>query len=254
MFEFRKILLIGIAAIMLFVGCGQDSDDTDTVAPDAPLFVQKSVEFAEVEFGIDAVTQGNWIYLEWLPNQEDDLEGYQLWRKGENDTTGIFTMLDILPVTQLIDASNPEYSDMSPEIAPNPSSGMTEGFYYYLTAYDRNGTISAPSDTVYYMLMRKPIAVNMDAAYDTVRWSYPFNTGIDVEFVIRVYRQDSGFYIWRSKYSGGQDPFTVKYNFDNSANLMGVGDYYLRVDVYPKTIQDEKYSGAESNLHAFTVQ
>ena len=72
--------------------------------------------------------------------------------------------------------------------------------------------------------------------------------------MIRVYRQDTGLYVWRAKYSGGQDPYAVKYNFDNSSNLLGLGDYYLRVDVYPKTVPYEKYSGAESNLHTFTVQ
>ena len=204
----KYIFLIIIACIaLLIISCAQESDEEDTSSPASPQIISKSVEWAQIETGIDAVPEGNWIYMEWHANQEEDLEGYQIWRRGEDDTVDTYLLLDILPLTLLYDPANPEYTDMSPEVAPNPLTGEARGYYYYLTAYDKNGNQSLPSDTIYYKLMRKPIAVFLDAEYDTVKWSYPYNVGYDVEFVIRVFRMDNGNYVWSVKYSGGQEPY-----------------------------------------------
>ncbi len=240
--------------MFIIFSCAEDTLDNDIVAPAPPEFIQKSVEFAQIETGIDAVPQGNWIYLEWVPNTEEDLEGYEIWRRFEDDSSQSFTLLEILPLTQIFDPQNPQYTDRSPEIAPDPLTGQERGYYYYLTAYDENGNISIPSDTVYYRLMRKPVSVSFNANYDSVQWSYPYNIQYDIEFVIRLYKEIANTYIWLARYSGGQDPYSVKYNFDGSSGLMGAGEYWLRVDVMPQLDQGDKYSGAESQQYNFTIQ
>jgi len=243
-----------IGSILLMLSCAKETSEEDISAPASPQMIDKSVEWAQLEAGIDAVPEGDWIYLEWEANQEEDLEGYQIWRMAEEDTAETYTLLEILPLSQLMEPEAPEYTDMSPEAAPDPQTGEGRGYYYYLTAYDQTGNQSLPSDTVYYKLMRKPIAVNIAVNLDTIRWSYPYNLDYDVDFAIRVFRADNGYYIWSVKYSGGQDPYAVKFNYNGSANYMGMGDYLLRVDIMPKFILEEKYSGAESNYYYFTVE
>ena len=240
--------------LLLFISCGENSEENDVSAPEAPEMIVKSVEFAQIETGVDAVPEGDWIYFEWEPNDEEDLEGYEIWRMGEDDSLQVFELIEILSLTQMANASQPEYTDRMAIVAPDPNSGDARGYYYYVTAYDGSGNISSPSDTVYYKLLRKPLSVSIDSDLETVRWSYPYNLEQDVKFIIRVVRQSTGQHVWLVQYSVGQDPYEVSFNFDGSALLMGPGDYYLRVDVTPSIIIGNKYSGAESQIHEFTIQ
>jgi len=246
--------LICLSCLMVF-SCGEDTIDEDITAPMPPELVEKSVEYAMVENGIDAVPGGNWIYLQWDPNTEDDLAGYQIWRMAEDDTNQTFLLLQNLSLTQLTSIEQPEFTDMSPEVAPNPFTGFGRGYYYYITAYDDMGNQSAASDTAYYKLLKKPQSLSVDADLDTVRWSYPIAPEEDVYFVLRIVRVPSGDYVWITRYYNFQDPFAVPYNFDGSAiGFMGSGKYYFRVDVSYLTDYGDLYNGAESNLLYYTVE
>lgn len=239
---------------MLLSSCGKNSDVDDVDPPAPPEMIVKSVEFAQNETGVDAVPDGDWIFFEWEPNNEEDLEGYEVWRRPEADSLQVYQLIDILSLTQMSNADEPDYFDRTADVAPDPNTGEARGFYYYVTAYDGSGNISASSDTVYYKLLRKPLAASIDSTSSTVRWSYPYNLEMDVKFIIRVTRKTTGQYIWLAQVGSGQDPYAVDFNFDGTALLMGAGDYYLRIDVTPSIIYDNKYSGAESQLHEFTVQ
>ena len=249
-----KLSLILTALVFLCFSCGQDTSSEDISPPEAPIWCEKSVEYAEIETGIDAVPQGNWIYLEWEPNTDEDLAGYQVWRMAEDDTTETFQLLQILTLTQLTNPNQPNFTDMSSEVAPDPSTGFERGYYYSLNAFDDLGNQSSFSDTIYYELLRKPQSLSIDAGLDTVRWSYPVLPEQDVYFVIRIVRAFSGDYVWLAKYYVYQEPFAVLYNFDEGAGLMGIGEYYMRIDVSYMNTVDELYNGAESNLYYFTIQ
>ncbi len=248
-----KLVTVFSICLMLFLSCGKNSEVDDVNPPSPPEMIVKSMEFAQVETGVDAVPDGDWIFFEWEPNNEEDLEGYEVWRMAEDDSLQVFELFEILSLSQMSNADEPDYFDRTAAAGPDPNTGQSRGFYYYVTAYDGDGNISAPSDTVYYKLLRKPLAASIDSTFANVRWSYPYNLEMDIKFIIRVTRQETGQYIWSAQVGSGQDPYAVPFNFDGTALLMGAGDYYLRIDVTPSIIYDNKHSGAESQLHEFTI-
>ena len=81
----------------------------------------------------EVVAEENTLIVQWLPNQEKDLVGYNIYRKAKSDTLG-FTKVNGI----LIPASLYTYADETVNVGTS--------YEYYLEAVDQSKLISEPSN------------------------------------------------------------------------------------------------------------
>jgi hypothetical protein len=96
-----------------------------------------------------------------------------------------------LPTLDLGGQPTPIYLDMADSIlAPNLNTGLSEGFYYWISAYDQAGNESALSQSAYYQLIPKAEPHDPVPQGDSVilTWGYSQSPGFQIAgFVIRLY-------------------------------------------------------------------
>lgn len=250
------VLLVG------FLACGQDKNE-DTTPPRKPVFVYKSLDSSEVETGIDAVPETDGIRLEWFLNAENDLDVYTIYRRKDSLNTTFSELtsieadsrdfLDSLLVTQGKDSGLiQQYL-----FFVDDSVGLSQGYEYYLRAFDKSGNPSAPSDTVYYRVEPKPTILEpkivTNSLTPTLQWNWsPLSFP---QFLVRV-RDEFGKIIWI--YQEIPDEFTedyeVTFNEDGKAKVPELEQnekYSWRIDGIGSI--NEPFSGAESSWEEFIV-
>lgn len=202
----------------------------DTTPPQTPEMVPKSPETQFVPQGIDSepgnTEQDYWIRIEWEWNTEADLAGYYVYRMDERDSLSGFPYVRIRDLRLGVDLRRtvdpvPFCIDQDPVLQPDPITGFSHGFYYYVKGYDASGNVSAPSDTAYYRLLQKPRSLSINGStssvfslvwedYSQEWWDY---------FFIRVYPEGSvTSRVWSFQASWFVTPFSVTFNVDSSAN------------------------------------
>ena len=258
---------------IIYIGCGEDLTPEDTTPPGKPMMIPKTPESQFLQQGIDSeagiTDQDYWIRIEWDWNTEPDLMGYYVYRMDERDSLGNYEYVKIrnlqlgVDLRREIDAI-PYYIDQSSVLRPDPVSGFSHGFYYYVRAFDNSGNVSAPSDTVYYRLLQKPrgltINGNIAAAFNFV-WEYYALESWNY-FFIRVSPEalpDNR--VWSYRADLLVTPFVVTFNSDGSANRdyfrgesdsLIAGNYSWMVDVVAD-FDPIHPAGAETKA-TFTVQ
>lgn len=244
--KFRHIvpLLLGL----WFIGCAQEQMATDTTPPPSPAFVARSADTALVETGIDAVPEGNWIFLAWLPSEAEDLAGYRLYRQVDSLNAPAPDLIVDLSLEEVAGHDTITYLDMDPDLAPDSQSGLSNGYYYWVSAYDDQGNESPWSPSSYYKLMLKPslyAPVQQDSTW-LFGWSYT-QMGLGQHFIIRLFRAQGSAWIplWVQEYTL-QNPLEVTY-----PDTLSAGDYHYQVDVVGATPEDRP-SGGENQL-AFSI-
>lgn len=168
------IVLLGL------LSCGEDSGDEDRTPPPAPAM--RAVHCQEdgivlPETGVDADgSSGSGIRLEWdMAAEPEDLAGFLVFRAGHPDST--FHELALDPERFL--EGRPDYYhhvDLDPAVRATTFWGSR--FWYYVRAVDRDGNLSAPSDTVSYRLWATPRVFEDQVRVldDTLRvdWQYEY--------------------------------------------------------------------------------
>jgi hypothetical protein len=237
--------LIGRRTALLFLftlllGCGKESTISDLEPPPALQFVPRSADTALIELGIDAVPDGDYISISWFSSDAPDIEGYRLYRRAEDSSEAVpRDLVADLDLGLLGLKSVYSYTDNS-EILFTDSS---EGFYYWITAYDESGNESGYSEEAYYRLMPQSDLQAPVVLGDTLRLSWNY-TGqpFDVDYyVVRLFKEESGVFtpFWLLKYD--------LYNLDpvDYVGTLEPGNYRYQVDVIGASPQ-EFPSGSEA--------
>ena len=233
------LVLILSSTLLLLSSCGKDIDNIDKEGPSKPNFKAKSLDSEFEEQGIDAVSEGDYIKIEWEPNSESDLEGYKLFR-GESssiDSTWI-------ELTNDLDENDSTYTDNDFNLLNN------EQWYYRISAYDLNENDSDTSIVVRYKLLNKPnislvkINNNGDIKITVV---YQGELG-SISYILRFYDGSSLLSVYpieelinepeREFYFNLMDDFGIS---NSTTSLM------LRVDVSPNP-NSYNFEGSESEV------
>jgi len=137
--------------------------------------------------GIRPVPGENEIYLEWHPNPENDLSGYEIYLA---DSVGINfrKIADITIHNGFIDTFF---------IISSPPIDTT--CWYYLRAEDKSGNLSVPSDTLHFMILEKPILTSFgttgttNETQPTFRWYINPPESQASAFIVELVDQDLNF-------------------------------------------------------------
>ncbi len=190
--------LILLALSLSFASCVREEIAADLDPPPTPEFIVRSSDTTLVEQGIDAVPEGDFIALSWLAAEAQDLAGYRIYRQAEDS-------MDFLPPELVADLtladlglqSLPNFLDNSPVLTPNSQTGLSQGFFYWVSAYDASGNESGLSVDAYYKLMPKPVLTPPLVQSDSLvlSWSYSQAAVSQVDyFVVRLYDASTG--VW----------------------------------------------------------
>ena len=175
----------------LLWGCGKEKVALDLTPPETPQFVARSADTALVEQGIDAVPEGDYIKIVWQAVYDEDMGGYRIYRQREDSILTLPRLIADLPIQELGGQATPTYLDMADSIlAPDLNSGLSLGFYYWVSAYDQAGNESALSSPVYYKLIPKAEPNNPAPPGDSLvmTWGYSQSQGFQTAyFVIRLF-------------------------------------------------------------------
>jgi hypothetical protein len=242
----RTILTFcGLLAMAVLWGC-EKSTPSDTTAPEPPVLLQPPPDSAVDETGTDAVPEADWIRVTWLSNQEDDLQGYRIYRSSPP------LNLDTLLAVQRVGSAETD------TVFDDSSVNLGLRYTYTVTAFDRSGNESGESAPVDYLLIPKLGVENLTSPRGTIAERRPVfvwtSTGESIENTLRVHDPDQDRTVW---VSGGQNPFSspheLIYNADGTAadSLLIPGrEYWWRVD----RTGSELRSGSESNWVSFTIE
>jgi hypothetical protein len=140
----------------LLAGCGKEQVASDQTPPGTPQFVPRTADTVLVEQGIDAVPEGDYIGFSWEAVTDEDLAGYRIYRMREDSVTVLpARLIADKTIQDLVGLTIPYYLDTDSVLAPDPFTGLSLGFYYWVSAYDQSGNESTASEPAYYKLMPK---------------------------------------------------------------------------------------------------
>ena len=217
--------------------------------PSPVVFLHNESDTSQSESGIDAIPEGDFIRLEWIPSSEDIVSGYEIYRT-QLTRNGFFQ--------RIADAEEVEaYQDVY--IDEVDTTGIR--YFYYILAVTPDGEKSAPSDTLDYKLLQKaellqPIGTQ-DERIPLFRWKDE-NEFPSQSYVVRLIQQDNENYLWIHLMSGdeinwGGQEQSIRFNVDHSAAIDSLElnqSYRWRIDI----VGAESNSGSESVWREFTVK
>jgi len=229
------LILGGLFAILSCQNSGISSDEE--LSP--VHFVAKSAENAWAEKGIDAVSEADAIYIEWLTLEDSEIRKYEIYRKHEEDE-------DFMFVNSVEDTF---YIDHDVE--------LNKKYFYYVLAENFDGMKSASSDTVHYQLLEKPSRL---FPYGTVSETQTVFQWVDVSkpqyYIIRVKQAENDQSIWLAgeilpNYESDQQQVLFNNNGSAEVNELSLGiTYQWRVDV----VGPGSNCGSESTWTSFIIQ
>jgi hypothetical protein len=236
------LFLIFSFSFLIFQSCGFDVEDP--TPPSRPVWTQKSLPEEWPEHGIDAHEAGG-IYLEWLPNPEEDIVAYEIYRAAWFEET------DSLGDSELIFRLNNE-SDTELELIDTKVE-INRKYLFTIKAIDASGNKSKYSTSQTYTLMptlepgvMTPNGLTSVLGVDRLlswRFSYILtmeNFCLTIltqnnEFVFREVMLPATYIDWGDSW---QIPIDVELELD--------GIYKWRFDTNADYINDLETSGSES--------
>ncbi len=183
--EIISLVIILIAGFTI-LGCVSEQVAVDLSPPDAVQITPRSADTVYFEQGIDAVPEGDYIYLSWYQSQADDLEGYRVYRIAHEEDAERILIVELDPEIT-------EYEDHDPVLAPDQSTGLSTGFSYWVTAYDESGNESVFSEEALYKLMTKPNLTEPQQQGENLSFSWTYEQLDQVDyFVVKLYQMVGG--------------------------------------------------------------
>jgi len=235
----RALFMAVIAWIPLLYlsGCVPEGEDVDTTPPAQPILKPRSVDSLYAETGIrpEAVTDARnyWIRIEWYRNPEEDLKGYAIYRRGENESDFPETPIGQLIIGQnLSPTAEPYFVDRDTwNLQPNDTTGDTRGYWYAVRAYDQVGNTSEFSQSAYYRLIWNPR--NFDVTDPSpgvhyLEWTYESGPEVIIDYyMIRVWDEETAQPMWWMKYTEFSSAQRLLLNADGSAQPFVSGRTYV---------------------------
>jgi len=221
-----------LAALIFFSSC---EEEIDTGPPESPNLLEHTAETdtLPVEVGIDALPECNCILLQWIPNTEEDLAEYEIFRSTQ-ENSGYVSLT-------IVDKSESTYTD-------NNLSPLFTRYYYYMVAKDRLGNVSEPCTVVDYELTVKatPVspAVDDTISSDSVMLEWNWDGTGDGVFLVRLYSRDGDSTHWIGGWVNSYEPYEAY------SSPIPQGSYKWRVD-YIEGILSGQNKGSESNWVPF---
>jgi hypothetical protein len=216
--------------------------------PSPIVFLQNGSDTSQFESGIDAIPEGDFIRLEWIPSSEDIVSGYEIYRRTTRG--GSFQRI---ATAEEVEAYRDAYID--------ETVGIGTRYFYYILAVTPDGEKSNPSDTLDYVLIKKakligPIG-NTNDRIPVFRWNDE-NDVTQQGYVIRLIEQNTENYIWIHLLAGDQINWggqeqSIRFNVDHSAKIDSLEvnqSYQWRIDI----VGPEMNCGSESVWREFTVK
>lgn len=243
---------LAILALLIF-GCEKGLTRGDTTPPAPPVLLPHPPDSLASEHGIDAVPENDYIRLEWLPNEEEDLAGYEIYRATWPDTTD-FKLIRILgkeQVQTIIDGDT-TYNYWDDTAVADSSELFFTKFRYAMKAYDEADNKSNLSEAVDYGLLEKIILYQphdtVNTPVPTFKWDDPnlSSTG----YILKVYDLNLAEMIWISGTIIAHKD-SIQYNADQKAtqdSLIADHQYKWRIDA----IGPDYTFGSESKWMGFT--
>ncbi len=230
------VLMAILGFFILMAGCGEDSSDTDATPPTTPVLKPRSVDSLYEEAGIrpEAFNVLNyWIRVEWYLNTEDDLKGYFIYRRGEEEESFPEGHYDHVVLGEdFYLGEDPFYIDYDTgNLRPEPSTGDTRGYYYAVRAYDESGNFSEFSPVAYYRLIANPLSLAVTTSHTGERYlNWTFQSGPEVfidYYMLRIWDKETGQPMWWTKYTDFSSTHSVLLNEDNALETFVPGQYYV---------------------------
>ncbi len=201
--------------------------------------------------GIDAVSSGDWLRLQWAPFADSDVDFVRIYRFYKN-------ALGIQGLTQIDSVRASEgvvYLDATLNTGGN--TAINNEWYYYIDAYDTSGNHTV-SDTVSYYLLEKPLIHEpyyhelVDANDLTFKWEI-LSSGSISKYRVLLFDENRQR-IWQYDQTD-TDPDQLYLTVDYTGSPLIGGTYYWRVDAFGE--QDatlESGIGSESLETEFYVE
>lgn len=194
----KYILLLNIVLVVL--SCtGEESLGVDSTPPEPPELIPHLGDTGDIILGdtlnyydtndnelenngIDAVSEGDWIQIQWHHLVDSDIDYLEIYRFSAqeyyNDT------LDFVELIEVVD-----YDDQSKYVDKSASANIVDMYLFYLiNAVDEAGN-STLSDTVAYKLIYQPVLsqpvnhAQLDENEITFEW-YPETNAIQYRLLV----------------------------------------------------------------------
>jgi hypothetical protein len=241
------LLLIYHLSFSVFESCGLDIEDPTPPSP--PVWVQKSSPEEWPETGVDAHESGG-IYLEWMPNPEDNIRAYYIFR------AEYFDQKDSIGNYELLKRIDTESDDDLNYL--NSNALLRKKYSYKLKAEDSSDNLSGFSDSIKYSLLPALSATGMmpNGSGDTLNsvrglsWNYDHH--VEMEDYCLTILTENNDYIWRavlrpSNYING----TESSHIPETVVLYSGHIYKWRIDTGAKYVNGFETSGSESPWATF---
>ncbi|MBN2366714.1 MAG: hypothetical protein EH225_12420, partial [Calditrichaeota bacterium] len=174
--------------ILLFVSCSEEA--VNKVDPPARVnLVAKNSDSSYVEKGIDAVfletsPDRNGIFLEWHPNQESTLDGYEIYRSE-------FANRNFTAIGRV----NKSFGTID-TVFIDKTVSLNQRYHYFVRAFDEFDQFGESSDTTYYTVVDNPVlsspAFNIGTNISPIFvWDFNFNF-VPHYFVFRLEKRNMG--------------------------------------------------------------
>jgi len=239
-------ILIFLLLTLSFWNCGDTTttdEDQETGPPAVPKIHPHNPDIPDDEWGPDALTDTDGIYIEWDANTEEDLAGYKIYRSINADDG--YKLIDTLSKAEVF------YEDNDVSVGSR--------YYYRILAYDEDGNESRMSERASYMLLPKPALIK-PSNQSEINTTSPAFTWLGVSeaqsYVVHVYvntedKEVSWQVVWKSSEKFPFETLAMSYNEDDKAAqpLEDGKRYRCRVDA----IGGEGV-GSESTWRYFTVK
>lgn len=219
-----------------------------------PRFVPQSSPDSIVDVGIRQDPNTGKIFLQWY--KVPSASGYKIYRSDTTDQAG--TPISFTAIGNV--SASTVYSDTS-MIDPGPcKTGIR--YYYYLRAYDVDGSVSGPSDTANYKLLnrpdlrRPPPNAKTSAVGFYFYWHDYTGGGLTVVRVKDISTVPEEM-VWVSKQFQVFSSYpTETYDFDSTATapLISGHSYEWRVERFDLDGTGRPYEGSTSPWSIFTIE
>ncbi len=237
------ILILSNMLLLLISSCGKDIDNIDEEPPARPVFKAKTLDSEFEEQGIDAVSDGDYIRIEWKPNSEEDLEGYKLFR-GESsniDSTWI-------ELTNELDERDSFYVDRDFSLLNDRQ------WFYRVSAYDGNENDSDTSIVIRYKLLYKAdISLEKLDNNGNIRVTVVYQGELgSISYILRFYQSSELISVHPIEELINEPTRVFEYNLANDLGISNnINNLRLRVDVSPNP-NSYNFEGSESEIILMT--
>lgn len=202
----KRITLLLLLALLIAAGCGDDASSTDDLAPAQPRWVPRTADDIYPQQGIRAEPSSNgnqyWVRLEWYANSEPDVQRYRIWRMNEFQTElrWRYVVKDLQLGVELgygqsvytwVDMGDSTLNTPLNLLSPDPTTGNTRGYYWWVQAIDESDNRSEISEPLYYRLLNVPYELQVGRLSENIyrlSWRHQFNPDVrPTYYMIRVY-------------------------------------------------------------------